>query len=93
MLGFFGNKLKSARKNKRVTLKELSKITGLSASFLSDIEQGRRSSPDFDVILKMQLFLNVELIECAKEEKLKMMRFADGFKHGIYESKVYRRIK
>lgn len=38
----FPEKMKSARARKGLTLEQLATLTGLTASFLSDIESGRR---------------------------------------------------
>lgn len=58
-----GNNLKSARKNKGLTLKELSRISGVSISFISDIENYRRT-PSLETALKLSssLEINTELL-------------------------------
>jgi transcriptional regulator with XRE-family HTH domain len=42
-----GSRIKATRKDRKLTLKELSDIAGISVSFLSDIENGR-SNPSLD---------------------------------------------
>ena len=42
-----GSRIKATRRDKKLTLKELSEIAGISVSFLSDIENGR-SNPSLD---------------------------------------------
>lgn len=44
-----GSKLKTLRKTKRLSLKELSSMTGVSISFLSDIEN-ERSNPSLETL-------------------------------------------
>lgn len=40
-MGAFGMKLKSLRQGKKMSLRELGKATGLSHSFIADMESGR----------------------------------------------------
>jgi len=42
-----GSRIKACRKEARLTLKDMSKLIGISMSFLSDIENGR-SNPSLD---------------------------------------------
>lgn len=53
-----GVSIKNLRKNKKMTLKELSEITGLSISFLSQLERGK-SSATLDSLKKISLALDV----------------------------------
>lgn len=54
MLNFFGAELKSQRDEKRGwTLEDLHEATGLSKSFLSDLEHGK-SKPTEEVILELE---------------------------------------
>jgi transcriptional regulator with XRE-family HTH domain len=55
----FGQTLKEARKKKEKTLKEVGKAAGLSLSYVSDIEQGRRKAPGEDVVRKIEAFLDI----------------------------------
>lgn len=45
-----GNKLKQLRKSQSLSLKNLSELTGISVSFLSDIEN-ERSNPSVDSLI------------------------------------------
>jgi len=59
-----GEKLKSLRNEKDYTLKQLAQITGISISFISDIENGRRI-PGLENLKKLAEGLgatNVELL-------------------------------
>lgn len=67
----FGQTLKEARKRKEKTLKEVGKAAGLSLSYVSDIEQGRRKAPAEDVVRKIEEFLEINdgsLIKAAQAE-------------------------
>jgi transcriptional regulator with XRE-family HTH domain len=47
-----GEKLKLARKNKHLTISQLEKITGISTSFISDIENNKKS-PTSNIIIEL----------------------------------------
>lgn len=57
-----GARLKELRKEKRLTLKELSDITGLSMGFLSNVERGI-NSPTISSLQKICAALNITLVE------------------------------
>jgi len=52
--------IKEARSNKGYTLRELGKLTGLSHSFLGDIEAGR-SRPSYENLIKIIRVLDIPL--------------------------------
>jgi transcriptional regulator with XRE-family HTH domain len=54
-----GQALKKARTNKGQSLRELAKVTGLSHSFISDIEHGL-SKPSIDNLVKLSVALDVK---------------------------------
>lgn len=54
-----GNKLKSIRKKKGISQKELAIQTGISPSFLSDIEKGR-SNPSYQNLQKICHVLDLQ---------------------------------
>lgn len=55
-----GNNLKRIRKEKKMTLKNLAEISGLSISFISDIEHNRRN-PSLETMNKLCKSLNIEI--------------------------------
>lgn len=58
-----GQTIKKYRKQKGLTLKELSELTGISISFLSDIERGRRNpSIENAVIIAKALSFDASII-------------------------------
>lgn len=63
-----GDKLRQLRKDNNFTLKELSKQTGLSISFISDIENGRRN-PRLENLNKLATALNVDVSVLLGENK------------------------
>jgi len=73
MASRFGESLAKARRAKRITLRKLSKLVGLSPSFLSELEKGRRFPPkDEEKIRDLALVLNVEedeFVEVARKER------------------------
>lgn len=57
----FGEALKKARKNQRLTLKQLGEIVGKSIGYLSDIEQSRKQPPsDKGLVMKIESALNLQ---------------------------------
>lgn len=68
----FGERLKGARKQSQKILKELSTYTGLSLSYLSDLEHGRGGIPDLGIVRRMEDFLGItdeSLVSAAKAER------------------------
>lgn len=61
-----GKKLKSLRGEKEFTLKQLSQLTGISISFISDIENGRRI-PGLENLKKLAKGLSVSSSELIAE--------------------------
>ncbi|WP_027714916.1 helix-turn-helix domain-containing protein [Desulfuromonas sp. TF] len=67
----FGQCLKQARKAAGKKLREVSDVSGLAISVISDMEHGRRRPPATKVIRNIEMFLNVRdqaLVTAAKEE-------------------------
>lgn len=56
---YIGSKLKNLRKDKKLSQRKLADRTGISYSFLSDIEN-ERSNPSFDKLNTICKVLNVE---------------------------------
>lgn len=63
-----GTKLKTLRNGCGLTLKQLSEKTGLSISFISDIENGRRN-PNLDNLNKLAHALNTTSDKILSEDK------------------------
>lgn len=57
-----GIELRSMRKGRRLTLLQVSEETGLSVSFLSDLERGR-TRPSLDTLEKLAAFYQVSIKE------------------------------
>lgn len=53
--------LTNARKSKHISQKELSKLSGLSESCISNIESGESSSPTLRSLIKYSTALDIEL--------------------------------
>ena len=75
MASRFGEALAKARGAKQITLRKLGQLVGLSPSFLSELEKGRRFPPkDEEKIRDLALVLNVdqdELMEAAERERVR----------------------
>ncbi|SMG56512.1 helix-turn-helix domain-containing protein [Paenibacillus aquistagni] len=59
----FGEYLKLIRKQEKLTLTELAKKTGLSHSYLSQLENGKRKVPPINTLLKISRALDVSIAE------------------------------
>lgn len=64
-----GDKLKQLRKENKLTLKELHNKTGISISFISDIENKRRN-PSIDNLKVLANALNVSISELMDEDTI-----------------------
>lgn len=61
--------LANIRKSKHLTQKELSKISGLSESCISNIENGEQSSPTLRSLIRYMTALGIELYIKMEEKK------------------------
>lgn len=66
----FGQLLQGARKANRMKLRDVAEQTGLSISYLSDIEHGRKKAPSLDIVKKIEALLSTggELLRTAQHE-------------------------
>jgi transcriptional regulator with XRE-family HTH domain len=67
----FGKRLKEARKHHQKTLREVAANAGITISYVSDMENGRRIA-SVDVIQKIEAYLEVKdgsLVAAARKEK------------------------
>ncbi|MCP3941070.1 MAG: helix-turn-helix transcriptional regulator [Desulfobacteraceae bacterium] len=69
----FGQTVKEARLKNKLTMRELSKLTGLSIGYICDIEKGRKIPKNAHTIFSIDLKLNtsVDLTDLAITERLK----------------------
>lgn len=58
----FGEKVKEIRNSKGLSLKELESKCGVSHSYLSQIENGKRESPKFAIVRSLSIGLGVPYI-------------------------------
>lgn len=56
-----GERIQQQRKSKGLSLIKLSKLSGVSKTYLSEIESGQKSNPSADVLLKIATALGVSL--------------------------------
>lgn len=60
-------KIKLLRLKKRMTLKDISKITGISDAYISQLENGKKANPTKEVLQKIATALGVPLSELLDE--------------------------
>lgn len=54
-------KIKEIRNKKSITLYKLSKETGISRGYLTELENNKKSNPSIQVLYKIALVLNVNI--------------------------------
>ena len=55
-----GNKIKTFRNERKISLSHLSELTGISKSYLSLLERGIQKNPSIDIIEKIARALKVD---------------------------------
>jgi transcriptional regulator with XRE-family HTH domain len=84
----FGNKIRELRKEKHLTLKQLSKKSGIEITYLSKIENNKTGSPEINTIEKLATALNVG--QDTKEELYRLAKqIPSDIKNNITKSKVF----
>jgi len=56
-----GNNVKKICSKKKITMYRVSKETGISQSYLSDLVNGKATNPSSEVLIKLSEFLNVPI--------------------------------
>ncbi|MCM3079577.1 helix-turn-helix domain-containing protein [Brevibacillus invocatus] len=79
----FGRYLLEIRKRKALTTRDLAALSGVSQSYISHVESGRKGIPSPDILKKLATALEVPYIE--------MMDMAGLLPEEIKESEEYRR--
>ncbi len=59
----YRNKIRKYRKERRLTLKELAEKSGISAGYLSHLENGSRDNPSMEVMENISIILNKSITE------------------------------
>lgn len=59
----YKNKIKLYRKDEKLTLEELAKITGISTGYLCHLEKGTRNNPSTKIMEKIAKALNKSIAE------------------------------
>lgn len=57
------NRLKITRKNKNITIKELSEISGISMGYICHLENGTRKNPSKEIMEKIANALGENIME------------------------------
>ncbi|MFE4764417.1 helix-turn-helix domain-containing protein [Bacillus mycoides] len=59
----FGEYLMKKRKERNISIRELSRRTGISHPYLSQLENGRNDNPQPDKLRKLSIELNVNYLD------------------------------
>lgn len=62
------NKMYGIRKQKKITLAEISKKTGISVGYLSHLENGTRNNPSIEIMNKIANVLELSVAEVFFED-------------------------
>lgn len=57
------NKIKRLRKQKKLKQGELARNSGISQTYLCELENGRKTNPSTDVLIRIANALNVNIAE------------------------------
>ncbi|MFT9497206.1 helix-turn-helix domain-containing protein [Anaerosolibacter sp.] len=63
-----GDNIRRERKKKKISINNLSKLSGVSLGYLSDLENNKVSNPTIDKLLKIAYILDVSVDEFFKED-------------------------
>jgi len=64
-----GNKIKELREKNKMTIKELSEISGVGQSTISEIETSKAKNPKTETLAKLAKALNVTVNDLLPEEQ------------------------
>ena len=56
-----GQKVKQAREERKMSMYRLSKITGISSSYISELESGKYNNPSAEILQKLSKALGVSV--------------------------------
>ena len=62
-------KLKTLRRRKKLTQKQLAEKAGLSQSYINELERGKKKNPSVVVLDKLANVLEVSVMELLKNEE------------------------
>lgn len=60
------NKIRKIRKEQKITLKQLSETTGISLSYISNLEREKRDNPSYDIMKKICITLKSNINDVFK---------------------------
>ncbi|MCM2676079.1 helix-turn-helix domain-containing protein [Alkalicoccobacillus plakortidis] len=62
-----GKRIRSLRKERGMTLNQLSDCSGVSKSYLSYVERGIQKNPSIDILSKLSKAMNLPVIELIRQ--------------------------
>lgn len=74
----FGEYIEGKRKQRKITLREMARMMGITAPYLSDVEKNRRNAFDLE-----RLELMCTILEFSEEERIKIMDLAGENRHEV----------
>ncbi|WAM36575.1 helix-turn-helix domain-containing protein [Caldicellulosiruptor acetigenus] len=64
-----GKKIRHLRKEKGLTQKELAKLTGISQSYISELEAGIKTNPSIEIAKRIAEVLEIDICQLVYERK------------------------
>jgi len=87
MRGYFGEILAKQRRERKVTLRKLSQLVGLSPSFLSEIEAGKRLPPtDESKVRDIAIVLGIDQEDFAMAARRERTKKNTAFIEKLFET-------
>lgn len=82
----FGEKLRKLRKEKGLSIRKLSELSGVAHSYLSQVETGKRGTPKVETLEKIATGLNVPSIDLHF-----LAGYIDGFELQMIKNEEYQK--
>lgn len=82
MIYIIGDNIKKFRKNKNISVNNLSKITGISLGYISDLENNKARNPTMDKLKAIASALDVDVDEFFKSEPMSEEQLKEWDKYG-----------
>lgn len=76
-----GKKIRKIRKNADLTLDEMEKLTGISKTYLSDLETGKAENPSIKILRKIASSLEIDVAELLQDTGEEKERTGIVFNH------------
>lgn len=84
----FGNHLRALRKSKSLTTRQVADLSGVSQSFISNLENGNRGIPSPEILQKLAAALEVPYLEMMEKAGYLPNFLEEELAKSLYETRV-----